>query len=335
MSDKPPVVVCALYHFVRIEDCAALRRELLGLLLKEQIRGTLLVAPEGINGTLAGSRNAIDRLLGHLQSQARFAGLEYKESLADEMPFLRSRVKLKKEIVTLGVPNLDPAKTTGTYVDPNDWNDLLADPEVTLIDTRNEYEVKIGTFKGAINPHTETFRDFPDYVQRRLDPAKHRKIAMFCTGGIRCEKSTAYLKSLGFGEVYHLRGGILKYLEKVPVEESLWQGECFVFDERVSVNHRLEPGEYDQCHACRMPVSKTDRESGAWVAGVSCPYCIDKKTNADRRRFRERERQIELARERGEDHLGMDGREAQLARTREKRAERRAGGDQRKPHKPE
>ena len=330
MSETPAIVVCALYHFVRIEDCEALRRELLDLLLNEQIRGTLLVAQEGINGTVAGSREAINTLLGHLRSQARFTGLEYKESPANEMPFLRSRVKLKKEIVTLGVPDINPAETAGAYVDPGDWNDLISDPDVTLIDTRNEYEVGIGTFKGAINPHTETFREFPEYVQKTLDPGKHKKVAMFCTGGIRCEKSTAYLKSLGFGEVYHLRGGILKYLEEVPVEESLWQGECFVFDERVTVNHNLESGEYDQCHACRMPISQADKKSNAYVAGVSCPHCIDRTTNADRRRFRERQRQIRLAKERGEDHLGTGAREAQLARTREKRAEHQARRKQQK-----
>ncbi len=320
--EQPAIVVCALYHFVRIENCEDLQQDLLDLLLAEEIRGTLLVAPEGINGTVAGSREAINHLLAHFEGDERFSGLEYKESLTAEMPFLRSRVKLKKEIVTMGVPDIDPKEIVGTYVDPKDWNALISDPDVTVIDTRNEYEVDIGTFERAINPHTETFREFPSYVEQTLDPEKHRKVAMFCTGGIRCEKTTAYLKSKGFEEVYHLKGGILKYLEEVPEEDSLWQGECFVFDERVTVNHRLEPGEYDQCHACRMPINETDKRSNAYVEGVSCPYCIDRKTDEDRRRFRERQRQIQLAKDRGEDHLGLDAREAQRKRARDKQAER-------------
>ena len=324
MSNQADIVVCALYHFVRIEDCEALRQDLLDLLLAQHIRGTLLVAHEGINGTVAGSREAIDQLLEHLNSDDRFKGLEYKESLTDEMPFLRSRVKLKKEIVTMGVPDIDPQEIVGTYVDPSEWNELISDPDVTVIDTRNEYEVNIGTFDGAINPHTETFREFPAYVEETLNPEKHKKVAMFCTGGIRCEKSTAYLKSQGFEEVYHLKGGILKYLEEVPEEESMWQGECFVFDERVTVNHKLEPGQYDQCHACRMPINETDMQSNAYVKGISCPHCIDKKTDEDRQRFRERQRQIQLSKERGEDHMGMDARDAQKHRTQQKQEARQA-----------
>jgi len=324
LPDQAAIVVCALYHFVRIEDPEQLRDELLALLLAENIRGTLLVAREGINGTVAGSREAIDHLLAHLNRDKRFTGLEYKESQTDEMPFLRSRVKLKKEIVTMGVPDIDPREIVGTYVDPAEWNDLISDPDVTVIDTRNEYEVNIGTFEGAINPHTESFREFPDYVKESLDPGKHKKVAMFCTGGIRCEKSTAYLKSQGFDEVYHLKGGILKYLEEVPQHESLWHGECFVFDERVTVNHQLEPGHYDQCHACRMPINETDKQSNAYVKGVSCPHCIDRKTDEDRKRFRERQRQIQLAKERGEDHLGMNARDAQKQRGQLKQEARQA-----------
>lgn len=324
LPDQAAIVVCALYHFVRIEDPEQLRDELLELLLAEHIRGTLLVAREGINGTVAGGREAIDNLLAYLNRDERFTGLEYKESHTDEMPFLRSRVKLKKEIVTMGVPDIDPKQIVGTYVDPAEWNKLISDPDVTVIDTRNEYEVNIGSFKGAINPHTESFREFPDYVKESLDTGKHKKVAMFCTGGIRCEKSTAYLKSQGFDEVYHLKGGILKYLEEVPEEESLWQGECFVFDERVTVNHQLEPGHYDQCHACRMPINETDKQSNAYVKGVSCPHCIDRKTDEDRKRFRERQRQIQLAKERGEDHLGMDARDAQKQRAQLKQEARQA-----------
>ncbi|MBL6689759.1 MAG: rhodanese-related sulfurtransferase [Pseudomonadales bacterium] len=324
MPDQSAIVVCALYHFVRIEDPEQLREELLELLLTENIRGTLLVAREGINGTVAGSREAINNLLAYLKLDDRFTGLDYKESQTDEMPFLRSRVKLKKEIVTMGVPDIDPKEIVGTYVDPAEWNDLISDPNVTVIDTRNEYEVNIGSFEGAINPHTESFREFPDYVKESLDPGKHKKVAMFCTGGIRCEKSTAYLKSQGFDEVYHLKGGILRYLEEVPEDESLWHGECFVFDERVTVNHQLEPGHYDQCHACRMPINETDKQSNAYVKGVSCPHCIDRKTDEDRQRFRERQRQIQLAKERGEDHLGMDARDAQKHRAQLKQKAREA-----------
>jgi UPF0176 protein len=220
------------------------------------------------------------------------------------MPFSRCKVKLKNEIVTMGVSNIDPNKSVGTYVEPQDWNELISDPDVLTVDTRNEYEVKIGSFKGAINPHTKTFREFPDYAQREIDPQKHKKVAMYCTGGIRCEKSTAYMKSLGFEEVYHLQGGILKYLEEVPSADSLWQGECFVFDERVAVNHDLEPGSYSQCHGCRMPLNVQDMQDERYIQGESCPYCFDKTTADQRSRFRERQKQIQLAKQRGEQHMG-------------------------------
>ncbi|MDA0977953.1 MAG: rhodanese-related sulfurtransferase [Proteobacteria bacterium] len=320
------IVVCALYHFVRIEDPGALRTALLSLLEHEGIRGTLLIAQEGLNGTVAGSRHAIDRLLHFLHGDPRFTNLVHKESVADEMPFLRSRVKLKKEIVTMGVPDIDPNHIVGTYVKPEAWNDLISDPDVTVIDTRNDYEVSIGTFKGAINPHTTTFREFPEYVEANLDPRKHRKVAMFCTGGIRCEKSTAYLKSQGFDEVFHLEGGILKYLEEVPEETSLWEGECFVFDDRVTVDHQLNPGSYDQCHACRMPVSEEDKQQPSYVKGVSCPHCIDRKSDEDRARFQERERQMALARQRGQHHLGGEARldqDQQAVRKRKLRQQQR------------
>ncbi len=324
MNHPTNVIVCALYHFVRIEDCETLQQTLLDLLNKNEIRGTLLVASEGINGTVAGSREGIDALQAFLGSDGRFEGISCKESVAGEMPFLRTRVKLKKEIVTMGVPDIDPQQIVGTYVKPADWNALISDPEVTLIDTRNEYEVGIGTFEGAINPHTESFREFPAYVEEHLDPGKHRRVAMFCTGGIRCEKSTAYLKSAGFDEVYHLEGGILKYLEEVPEDESRWQGECFVFDERVTVDHQLKPGSFDQCHACRMPISDEDKRSNAYVKGVSCPHCIDRKTEQDRVRYRERQKQMKLAAERGEVHIGADAREAQHKHSEEKKAQRLA-----------
>ena len=322
------IVVTALYHFVRLEDFESYRQPLLDLLTEEGIRGTLLLAAEGINGTVAGSEAAIDRLLAWLKNQPPFAGLSHKESFCDEMPFYRTKVKLKREIVTMGVEGIDPRHIVGTYVKPKDWNDLISDPDVVLVDTRNDYEVAIGTFKGAVNPNTKTFREFPAYVSAELDPAKHKKVAMFCTGGIRCEKSTAYLKQQGFDEVYHLEGGILKYLEEVPEEQSLWQGECFVFDNRVTVKHGLVPGEYDQCHACRLPISAEDKQHAHYEQGVSCPYCYDKVTEERRQRFIERERQVQLARERGEAHIGLDARESIAQRKARKAAERAAQREQ-------
>jgi UPF0176 protein len=308
MTDKTqcPVVVCALYHFVRLDDFANLRTPLLQCMQDNHVKGTLLLANEGINGTIAGSREGIDKVLAFLRSDPRLANLDVKESCDDEIPFYRAKVKLKKEIVTMGVEGIDPNRKVGTHIKPGDWNALISDPSVLLIDTRNDYEVEIGTFENAVNPGTGTFRDFPDYVKAHLDPQKHKKIAMFCTGGIRCEKSTAYLKESGFDEVYHLEGGILKYLEEVPEEESLWKGECFVFDNRVAVNHKLEKGGYDQCHACRLPITEADKLSEKYEKGVSCPRCYDRKTAEQKQRFREREKQMELAMNRGESHLGSE-----------------------------
>jgi UPF0176 protein len=301
-----PVVVCALYHFVALDDFAALRVPLLELMQQEKVRGTLLLAREGINGTIAGSRAGIDAVLAWLKSDPRLHGLDHKESYDAALPFYRSKVKLKKEIVTMGIEGIDPARKAGTHIEPENWNALISDPEVLLIDTRNEYEVAIGTFKGAVNPHTDSFREFPDYVRQHLDPARHRKVAMFCTGGIRCEKSTAFLKESGFDEVYHLKGGILKYLETVPEADSLWQGECFVFDNRVAVNHALVKGGYDQCHACRLPITAADKQSSLYEKGVSCPHCHDRHTAEQVRNLRERQRQVELAAARGASHLGSD-----------------------------
>lgn len=300
------VVVAALYRFVALDDPVALRGPLLDVMQGNGVKGTLLLAHEGINGTIAGRRAGIDAVLGWLRADPRLADIDCKESLTDAPPFARTKVRLKNEIVTMGVSDVDPNRAAGTYVDPCDWNALIEDPEVTVIDTRNEYEVNVGTFRGAIDPHTTTFREFPDYVREHLDPARHRKVAMFCTGGIRCEKSTAYLKQLGFEEVYHLRGGILKYLEMIPEDQSAWEGECFVFDERVTVGHGLTRGAYDQCHACRMPISADDIRSDEYVRGESCPHCYGDRTDDQRRRYRERERQVELAAGRGEPHLGSD-----------------------------
>ena len=314
------VVVCALYKFVPLDHFESIREPLLKVMEDSGIKGTLLLAKEGINGTVAGSQEAIDNLLAWLDKQEGLDNIGYKLSYDDEMPFYRTKVKLKKEIVTMGVEGIDPLKVVGTYVKPKDWNALISDPEVLLVDTRNDYEVQIGTFKNAVNPVTDTFREFPQYVKENLDPQKHKKVAMFCTGGIRCEKSTAFMKEQGFDEVYHLEGGILQYLEDVPAEETMWEGECFVFDNRVAVNHNLEKGQYDQCNACRMPITEEEKQSSAYVKGVSCPHCIDKLTDAQRQRFIERERQMELAKQRGEAHIGSDVKGVINARREQKEA---------------
>ena len=298
------VVVAALYRFAKFPDFEPFREPLLEIMLAEEVRGTLLLAAEGINGTIAGSRIGIDAVLAWLAKDHRFADIHAKESYVDENPFYRTKVKLKKEIVTMGVEDIDPTHIVGTYVDPKDWNALIADPEVLLLDTRNQYEVEIGTFENAINPETDSFREFPEYVEKNLDPKVHKKVAMFCTGGIRCEKSTAYLKQHGFEDVFHLKGGILKYLEEQPEEDTKWQGECFVFDNRVTVNHKLEKGNYDQCHACRRPITEDDKNSEFYQKGVSCRHCYDKHSKEQVKRFAERERQMQLAKQRGEAHIG-------------------------------
>ena len=302
----PQIVVCALYKFVTLENYQALRQPIHDVMEKNHVRGTLLLANEGINGTIAGSRHAIDTVITWLKSDPRLAELECKESITSVMPFNRTKVKLKKEIVTMGIEGIDPEQVVGTYVNSQDWNSLIDDPEVLVIDTRNDYEFQVGTFKNAINPNTQSFREFPQYVKENLDSDKHKKVAMFCTGGIRCEKSTAFLKQQGFDEVYHLKGGILKYLEEMPIESTLWEGECFVFDERVTVNHHLEKGSYDQCNACRLPITEVDKISDKYQQGVSCPHCFDKVTIEQRARFSEREKQMALAKKRGESHLGED-----------------------------
>lgn len=298
------IVVAALYKFAALTNYRELKTPLLQLCTNQGIKGTLLLAAEGINGTVAGSRHAIDSLLSYLKSDPRLANLEHKESYCETQPFYRTRVKLKKEIVTLGVPGIDPTAAVGTYIEPKDWNNLIADPEVLVVDTRNDYEVGIGTFAKAINPHTNTFREFPNFVQENLLDAKDKKIAMFCTGGIRCEKSTAYLLQQGFKQVFHLKGGILKYLEDVPAEESLWHGECFVFDNRVAVNNDLAPGVYEQCHGCRNPLSAEDRQSPLYSAGVHCPHCYHTLTADQLQRFAERHKQVQLAKTRKQQHIG-------------------------------
>ncbi|RUO29435.1 hypothetical protein CWE12_10245 [Aliidiomarina sedimenti] len=293
----------ALYKFVELDNYEAMRQPLLDVMLENEVKGTLLLAREGINGTICGTRQQLDNVLRHLQADARLADIDHKESPSDGQAFYRTKVKLKKEIVTMGIDWIDPKKTVGNYVEAKDWNALINDPDVLLIDTRNDYEFAVGTFEGAVNPKTETFREFPQYVKDHLDTGQHKKVAMFCTGGIRCEKSTAYLKELGFDEVFHLKGGILKYLEDVPAANSKWQGECFVFDQRVTVKHGLEQGSYDQCYACRMPITEQEKQSEHYEKGVSCPHCYDKTTAEQRQRFLEREKQIQLAKARGEQHI--------------------------------
>jgi len=317
------IVVCALYKFAVLNDYQSLRQTLLNLLHQEGVCGTLLLAREGINGTIAGSRQGVDAVKAWLDADSRFEGIDYKESFVDIQPFKRTKVKLKKEIVTMGVDGIDPKRIVGTYIEPKDWNALISDPDVLVVDTRNQYEVEIGTFANAKNPATDTFREFPEYVKQNLESGRHKKVAMFCTGGIRCEKSTAYLKEQGFDEVYHLKGGILKYLEEVPEQESLWHGECFVFDDRVTVNHRLERGEYDQCHACRRPITEADKQRPEYEQGVSCHQCIESLTEDQKARFAERERQMRLAEQRGEVHVGGEAARLIEERKARKRAEQK------------
>ncbi|KIX17344.1 MULTISPECIES: rhodanese-related sulfurtransferase [Paracoccus] len=293
MLPKTPLTVAALYHFARLADPAARQGPLLDLCRAQGLCGTLLLAPEGVNGTIAGPRAGILAVLDHIRAWPGFAGLDWKESAADAPPFARMKVRLKAEIVTMGQPDMDPATTTGHYVAPRDWNALIAAPDVVVIDTRNDYEVQIGTFQGAIDPGTKSFRDFPAWWTDNAHRFQGKRIAMFCTGGIRCEKSTNYLISQGVDQVYHLQGGILKYLEDVPQKDSTWQGECFVFDQRVSLTHGLAQGRHGLCHACRRPLAPEDRDRPEFEDGVSCHRCADEYSDADRARFRERQRQFD------------------------------------------
>jgi len=297
-------IVAALYHFTRFPDPDALRPALRQICDAQGVRGSLLIAGEGINGTIAGPRAGIDAVLAHVRSLPGCETLEWKESTAERMPFGRMKVRLKKEIVTMGQPDVDPLARVGHYVEPAAWNALISAPDVAVIDTRNDYEVAIGTFEGAVDPQTASFRDFPKWWEENRDRFHNKRIAMFCTGGIRCEKSTNWLIGQGVDEVYHLKGGILKYLEEVPEDESLWRGECFVFDGRVSVGHGLKEGPHNLCHACRRPILPEDRARPEFEQGVSCHHCIEETTDADKARFRERQKQIALAAARGETHLG-------------------------------
>lgn len=296
--------IAALYHFTRFTDPAALKPALLELCLAQDVTGSLLLAQEGINGTIAGSHTGIDAVLEYIKSLPGCADLEWKDATSDHPPFGKMKVRLKKEIVTMGQPDVDPNSSVGNYVEPQDWNALIRSEDVAVIDTRNDYEVQIGTFEGAIDPQTDTFRDFPAWWEANKDRFHNKRVAMFCTGGIRCEKSTNYLLSQGVEDVYHLKGGILRYLEEVPAEESSWQGDCFVFDNRVSVGHGLVEGPHELCHGCRRPIVPEDKTRPEFELGVSCHMCIDVTSAADKARFRERQKQMLLARKRGDDHLG-------------------------------
>jgi len=304
----PNFLIAALYKFVRLDDIQSLRQPLLDLCESHGVKGTLLLAQEGINGTIAGPEDGLRAVLAYLRRDPRLETLTHKVSWSEKMPFYRMKVRLKREIVTMGVPNVHAETMAGTYVKPEEWNALIEDPDVVLVDCRNDYEVSIGTFANAINPKTDSFAQLPAWIKAQTEEGlfdKKTRVAMFCTGGIRCEKSTAYMRAQGFENVYHLEGGILKYLETMHEEQSLWEGECFVFDERVSVVHGLEPGHYALCRVCRLPLSEADKASEYYVEGVSCQYCHDMHTEEKKQRLGERQKQVELARQRNQQHIGM------------------------------
>ena len=306
MTNKNEILVAALYKFVEIDDLLSLQSNLYEICEKNNIMGTILIANEGINGTISGKTNELNQTISLLKSDKRFANIEIKYSSTDKQPFHRMKVRLKKEIVTIGLPEINPNKKVGTYVKPEDWNDLISDPNVIVIDTRNKYETKIGSFHNALDPETSSFREFPDWVKKFKSSKENanKKIAMFCTGGIRCEKASSLMKEEGFEDVYHLQGGILKYLETIDKENSLWNGECFVFDQRVCLTDELEVGSYKMCFACRMPITEEEMQNEKYIEGISCIYCYDKTTKEKKERFGSRQRQILLAKERGEKHLG-------------------------------
>jgi len=316
-------VTCALYKFVALPNYGSIRHPLLKVMTDNQVYGTLLLAAEGINGTISGTRENIDSVLHWIGQQPGLENIDTKESFDDEIPFYRTKVKLKKEIVTMGVEGIDPRQVVGTYVKPEDWNDLISDPDVLVVDTRNDYEVQIGTFKNAIDPKTTSFREFPEWANNNIDRTSNKKIAMFCTGGIRCEKSTAYMKEQGFDQVYHLEGGILKYLEKVPKDQSLWQGECFVFDNRVAVDQDLKRGSYDQCHACRMPITEQEKNLDSYQEGLSCHHCYGILSEEQKQRFAQRQKQVQLAKARGEEHICSAAQQDTKSRRAEKKTRRK------------
>ena len=306
------VIVAAFYKFIHLSDPVAVQHDLQKACESAGILGTILVAHEGINGTVCALREGICALMAHFADSPYFFDIQPKYSFAKEPAFYRMKVRLKREIVTMGQPDIDPENSVGTYVSPQDWNALISASDTLVIDTRNRYEVAIGTFENAVDPETASFRDFPAWIESYMadlpEEKRPKNIAMFCTGGIRCEKATSYLRSRGYENVFHLEGGILKYLETMPAEDSAWRGECFVFDQRVSVKHGLAPGAYDQCHACRTPLTLADKQRASFEHGVSCLHCIDAHDDDDRARFRERQKQIRLSKERGQTHIGKAAR---------------------------
>ena len=295
----------AFYKFVHFPNYTSYQSKILNFCVERNIKGTILLAEEGINGAAVGTKKNIYELLNFLKTDNRFSDITHKESYSEEIPFHRMRVKLKKEIVSLGRPNINLSNRSGIRVDPKNWNILLADPDVVLVDARNDYEYQIGTFKNAISPKTTNFREFPAFIKEKLNTKKNKKIAIFCTGGIRCEKASSYMLSKGFENVYQLNGGILKYMDEIETDKSLWKGECFVFDSRVSVDFELAEGNYEQCYACRRPLSEKDLQSNLYQKGISCPYCINETSDAQRASFRERQQQVELAEKRNEKHIGV------------------------------
>ncbi len=300
--------VAALYHFAYLPDYQDRKEPLLALCKAHDIMGTILLASEGVNGTIAGSETGLQAVIQYLSSWDGFEGLSAKYSTAEEKPFFRIKVRLKKEIVTMGVPEVNGAVNPGQYVKPENWDALTSDPSTIVIDTRNDYEVAIGTFEGAINPNTKTFREFPKWFNQKADEIREKgetpKIAMFCTGGIRCEKATAYVKSQGFDDVFHLQGGILKYLENIEENKSSFNGDCFVFDQRVAVGHALRESDYIQCHACRMPLSPDEVQKAEYSEGISCHHCYDARDDEQRKRYKERQKQMEIAAQKGVTHIG-------------------------------
>ena len=306
MQDSNEILVATLYKFFKVDDLVALQNQLYAICNKNNVMGTILIANEGVNGTISAKPKEIEKTLISIQEDDRFSEIEIKYSSANKQPFHKMRVRLKKEIVTIGLPEINPNKTVGTYVKPEEWNDIISDPDVILIDTRNKFEIKIGSFKNALDPRTTSFRDFPEWVKKFKQDKENtnKKIAMYCTGGIRCEKASSLMKEEGFNEVYHLQGGILKYLEQVEKEKSLWEGECFVFDDRVCLTENLEVGSYKMCFACRMPITEDELNDDRYEEGVSCLYCYDKTTKDKKERFESRQKQIELSKLRGEKHIG-------------------------------
>lgn len=298
------LIAVTFYTFFDFPDFKEERDPLQAYCVQQKVKGTILLAHEGINGTLAGTRSGVESVLAYLRSDKRLENLTVKSSPVESLPFYRMNVRLKKEIITFGVSEADPREKIGPHVAPNDWNERINDPDVTVVDTRNDYEVGVGTFKGALNPGIQSFSEFPAYVHQHLNPKEHSKVALFCTGGIRCEKAALFMLNQGFEDVYQLDGGILKYLEEIPIENSLWEGECFVFDHRVSLDHDLKKGSYSLCYACRQPLSETDLDSKNYKKGVSCPYCFSTLTEEKRVRMQQRQYQVELACRKNKSHIG-------------------------------